>query len=89
MTDDYMTSDPGMFIDSDARDIILGAIQNLKKLGLVFDSGRRSWCERSGQYEIVWMASPQCKGGYDAEECLCLNQPLEAWANECPARLKR
>lgn len=34
------------------------AIQELVEEGLLVDSGRKRWSERTGQYEIVWMLSP-------------------------------
>jgi hypothetical protein len=34
------------------------AIQTLVEDGLVVDSGRKKWSERTGQYEIVWVLSP-------------------------------
>ena len=33
------------------------AIQDLARQGLIVDSGRRRWSERTGRYEIVWAAS--------------------------------
>ena len=33
------------------------AIQDLVHEGLVVDSGRRRWSERTGRYEIVWVTS--------------------------------
>lgn len=34
------------------------AIQELVEEGLLVDSGRKRWSERTGQYEILWMLSP-------------------------------
>jgi len=34
------------------------AIQSLAREGLIVDSGQRRWSERSGRYEIVWIAVP-------------------------------
>jgi chromosome segregation and condensation protein ScpB len=42
---------------SDARhDAIEQAIQNLARRGLIVDSGRRRWSERTRSYQIVWVA---------------------------------
>ena len=38
------------------HDEIQQAIQDLVRKGLVVDSGRRRWSERTGRYEIVWVA---------------------------------
>jgi hypothetical protein len=38
------------------HDEIQQAIQDLVRRGLVVDSGRRRWSERTGRYEIVWVA---------------------------------
>jgi hypothetical protein len=32
------------------------AIQNLARRGLIVDSGRRRWSERTRSYQIVWIA---------------------------------
>jgi hypothetical protein len=41
----------------DARhDAIEQAIQNLARRGLIVDSGRRRWSERTRSYQIVWIA---------------------------------
>jgi len=37
-------------------DAIEQAIQNLARKGLIVDSGRRKWSERTGCYEIVWIS---------------------------------
>jgi hypothetical protein len=37
---------------------ICRAIQDLAKDGLIVDSGRKKWSERTGQYEILWVLSP-------------------------------
>jgi hypothetical protein len=39
------------------HDAIEQAIQDLARDGLIVDSGRRRWSERTGRYEIVWIAS--------------------------------
>jgi hypothetical protein len=36
---------------------IKAAIQDLVEEGLVFDTGRKRWSERTGRYEIVWALS--------------------------------
>jgi hypothetical protein len=41
----------------DARhDAIEQAIQNLARRGLIVDSGRRRWSERTRSHQIVWVA---------------------------------
>jgi hypothetical protein len=40
----------------DGREAIEQAIQGLARKGLIFDTGRRRWSERTGRYEIVWTA---------------------------------
>jgi hypothetical protein len=37
---------------------ICQAIQQLVEEGLVVDSGRKKWSERTGRYEILWVLSP-------------------------------
>jgi hypothetical protein len=37
---------------------ICRTIQELVEEGLVVDSGRKKWSERTAQYEIVWVLSP-------------------------------
>jgi hypothetical protein len=44
-------------VDDDAIEAIEQAIQDLARDGLIVDSGRRRWSERTGRYEIVWVAS--------------------------------
>jgi hypothetical protein len=45
----------GMPVGLDRIDIeIRLAIQRLVEKGLVFDTGRKRWSERSGRYETVW-----------------------------------
>jgi hypothetical protein len=39
-------------------DEICRAIQELVEEGLVVDSGRKKWSERTGKYEMVWMLGP-------------------------------
>lgn len=39
-----------------SREAIQQAIQDLAREGLIVDSGRRRWSERTGRYEIVWIA---------------------------------
>jgi hypothetical protein len=38
------------------REEIEEAIQRLAKRGLIVDSGKRRWSERTGRYEIVWIS---------------------------------
>jgi hypothetical protein len=35
---------------------IKAALQRLASKGLIFDTGKKRWCEASGRYEIVWAA---------------------------------
>jgi hypothetical protein len=44
-----LSSDEDMYLAIDA------AIQSHVKRGLVVDSGRRKWSERTGRYEVVWV----------------------------------
>jgi hypothetical protein len=44
-------------VDDDAIEAIEQAIQDLARDGLIVDSGRRRWSDRTGRYEIVWAAS--------------------------------
>jgi hypothetical protein len=44
--------------DEDFYKLIQKAIQDLAREGLIIDSGERKWSERTGRYEIVWMAAP-------------------------------
>jgi hypothetical protein len=37
-------------------DAIEQAIQSLARKGLIVNSGRRRWSERTGRYEIVWIS---------------------------------
>ena len=37
---------------------ICRAIQELVEEGVLVDSGRKRWSERTGQYKIVWMLNP-------------------------------
>jgi len=48
------------------------AIQDLVEEGLVVDSGRKKWNKRTGQYEILWTASP--KGRAEINQLLRLPQ---------------
>jgi hypothetical protein len=40
--------------DDELHETIEEAIKNLAREGLIVDTGRRRWSERSGRYEIVW-----------------------------------
>jgi hypothetical protein len=44
-------------VDDDAIEAIEQAIQDLAREGLIVDTGRRRWSDRTGRYEIVWAAS--------------------------------
>ena len=43
-------------LDEGDDDAIEQAIQNLARKGLIVDSGRRRWSERTRSYQIVWVA---------------------------------
>jgi hypothetical protein len=43
-------------LDEVDDDPIEQAIQNLARKGLIVDSGRRRWSERTRSYQIVWVA---------------------------------
>ena len=47
----------GSWPDEVDYDAIEQAIQDLARQGLIVDTGRRRWSERSGRYETVWAAS--------------------------------
>ena len=38
---------------------IEAAIESLVQKGLVYDTGKRRWSERTGAYQIVWATVPQ------------------------------
>jgi hypothetical protein len=40
---------------------VRAAIQDLVEMGLVVDSGRRRWSERTGCFEIVWVCADHVK----------------------------
>jgi hypothetical protein len=40
---------------------ICRAVQDLAEEGLIVDSGRKKWSERTGRYEIMWMPNPIAK----------------------------
>jgi hypothetical protein len=44
-------------LDKVDHNAIEEAIQDLARWGLIVDSGRRRWSERTRSYEIVWVAS--------------------------------
>jgi len=44
-------------LDEIDYDAIEQAIQDLAREGLIVDSGHRRWSERTGRYEIVWVAT--------------------------------
>jgi hypothetical protein len=39
------------------HDAIEQAIQDLARQGLIVDTGRWRWSDRTGRYEVVWAAS--------------------------------
>jgi hypothetical protein len=43
-------------VDDDAIEAIEQAIQDLAWEGLIVDTGRRRWSERTRSYQIVWVA---------------------------------
>ena len=44
-------------LDEVDHDAIEETIRDLARQGLIVDTGRRRWSERTGRYEIVWVAS--------------------------------
>jgi|tagenome__1003787_1003787.scaffolds.fasta_scaffold5604875_1 hypothetical protein len=34
--------------------VIDGALQEAVRLGIIVDSGKRKWSQRTGRFEIVW-----------------------------------
>jgi hypothetical protein len=42
---------------------ICQAVQDLAEQGLIVDSGRKQWSNRTGQYEILWMLNPIAREG--------------------------
>jgi hypothetical protein len=44
-------------VDDDAIEAIEQAIQDLAREGLIVDTGRRRWSERTRSYQIVWAAA--------------------------------
>jgi len=100
MTSEYLkraNPPPVVVDDEDDEETIQEAFQALKRVGLVIDSGSRKWSEQTGRYEILWRASSRCNGGYDPDECLCRDLPIEHLTDqsltaECPlwmAKVKR
>ena len=47
----------GWPLDEADDDAIEETIRDLARQGLIVDTGRRRWSERTGRYEIVWAAS--------------------------------
>jgi hypothetical protein len=43
------------------HDSIEEAIQSLARKGLIVDSGRRRWSERTQSYQIAWVAAARAK----------------------------
>ncbi len=100
MTSEYLNRanpPPALADDKNHEETIQEAIRALKRVGLVVDSGSRKWSEQTGRYEILWRASSRCNGGYDPDECLCRDLPIEHLTDqsltaECPlwmAKVKR
>lgn len=49
--EDFVTTEPDQ-----ARLEIEAALRRLVRQGLIYDTGKRRWSERSQQYQIVWAA---------------------------------
>ena len=63
MTNDYRNGrnpSPALADDQDIDEAINEAIQEAVRRGLLVDSGRRRWSERTGRYEIVWKRTAKC-----------------------------
>jgi hypothetical protein len=60
-----------------AKYLVQEAVLDLANLGLLVDSGKRRWSERTGRYEVVWIASSRCRCGYESERCFCRDLPGE------------
>jgi len=56
--------------EDESYEAIEEAFRNLAHCGLIYDTGRRRWCNRRREYQIVWRASPRCNCGCATEECL-------------------
>ena len=56
--------------EDESYEAIEEAFRNLAHCGLIYDTGRRRWCDRRREYQIVWRASPRCNCGCATEECL-------------------
>jgi hypothetical protein len=41
--------------ETQIRMAIEEALQDLARKGVIVDSGKRRWSERTGQYQIIWM----------------------------------
>ena len=44
-------------VDKECLEAIEQALQDLAREGRIVDSGRRTWSELTGRYEIVWVAA--------------------------------
>ena len=44
-------------VDEECIEAIEQAFQDLAREGRIVDSGRRTWSELTGRYEIVWVAA--------------------------------
>lgn len=45
----------------DVNELVQEALEALAREGLIADSGRRRWSDRTGRYEVVWVAA-ECAG---------------------------
>ena len=63
--------------EDERREAIEETFQDLARMGLIYDTGRRRWSNRRRQYQIVWRASHRCNCGCDAEECLIRDCPYK------------
>ena len=53
---DKFNSESWPLDEDDHRDAVEQALQDLARMGLIVDSGRRRWSERTRSYQIVWVA---------------------------------
>jgi hypothetical protein len=44
--------------DERLHEEVMGALRRLAAEGLIYDTGRRKWSERTRSYQIVWAAVP-------------------------------
>ena len=45
----------------EVNDPVRDALEELVRMGLVVDSGRRRWSDRTGRYEIVWVLAEHAR----------------------------